>query len=60
MRFHHRGIGVVQQGAAAHGAMVGKAGILCLGDGMSFTTVAAAYILEGQHKGASGGENRLS
>ncbi len=34
--------------------------ILFLGDGMSFTTVAAARILDGQRKGGSGEENRLS
>ncbi|EWS77877.1 hypothetical protein AF72_08850 [Xylella taiwanensis] len=48
--------------AAANGAMAGKARnvILFLGDGMSFTTVAAAPILEGQRNGASGEENVLS
>ena len=34
--------------------------IVFLGDGMSLTTVAAARILEGQRKGNSGEENRLS
>ncbi len=48
--------------AAGNGAMAGKAKnvILFLGDGMSLTTVAAARILDGQRKGASGEENRLS
>src|SRR5690606_17325659 len=48
--------------AAARGAMRGRAKnvILFLGDGMSLTTVAAARILEGQRKGGSGEENRLS
>ncbi|MFT3756311.1 MAG: alkaline phosphatase [Pseudoxanthomonas sp.] len=48
--------------AAANGAMNGKAKnvILFLGDGMSLTTVAAARILDGQRKGQSGEENRLS
>ncbi len=48
--------------AAARGAMQGKAKniILFIGDGMSLTTVAAARIMEGQRKGASGEENRLS
>src|SRR5690606_29268876 len=34
--------------------------IVFLGDGMSLPTVAAARILEGQRKGGSGEENRLS
>ena len=34
--------------------------ILFIGDGMSITTITAARILEGQRKGASGEENRLS
>ena len=34
--------------------------ILFIGDGMSLTTVAAARILEGQRRGQSGEENRLS
>ena len=34
--------------------------IVFLGDGMSITTIAAARILEGQRKGQSGEENRLS
>ena len=34
--------------------------IVFLGDGMSTATIAAARILEGQRKGASGEENRLS
>ena len=48
--------------AAARGAMTGRAKnvILFIGDGMSLTTVAAARILEGQRKGNSGEENRLS
>lgn len=48
--------------AAQRGAMSGKAKnvILFLGDGMSLTTVAAARILDGQRKGGSGEENRLS
>ena len=48
--------------AAQRGAMAGRAKnvIVFLGDGMSLTTVAAARILEGQRKGSSGEENRLS
>lgn len=48
--------------AAARGAMAGRAKnvILFIGDGMSLTTVTAARILEGQRKGSSGEENRLS
>jgi alkaline phosphatase len=48
--------------AAGRGAMQGRARnvILFVGDGMSLTTVAAARILEGQRKGASGEENRLA
>ena len=48
--------------AAARGAMAGKAKhiILFVGDGMSLPTVAAARILDGQRKGASGEENMLS
>ncbi|RPE77189.1 alkaline phosphatase [Vulcaniibacterium tengchongense] len=48
--------------AAQRGAMAGKAKnvILFVGDGMSLTTVAAARILDGQRKGGSGEENRLS
>jgi alkaline phosphatase len=48
--------------AAQRGAMSGRAKnvIVFLGDGMSLTTVAAARILEGQRKGSSGEENRLS
>ena len=48
--------------AAARGAMSGRAKnlILFVGDGMSLTTVAAARILEGQRRGASGEEQRLS
>lgn len=48
--------------AAARGAMAGRAKnvIVFLGDGMSLTTVAAARIFEGQRKGGSGEENRLS
>ncbi|HEY5849334.1 MAG TPA: alkaline phosphatase [Lysobacter sp.] len=48
--------------AAQRGAMSGKARnvILFVGDGMSLTTVAAARILDGQRKGGSGEENRLS
>ncbi|MBB6366753.1 alkaline phosphatase [Xanthomonas sacchari] len=48
--------------AANNGAIRGKAKnvILFLGDGMSLTTVAAARILDGQRKGASGEENQLS
>jgi len=34
--------------------------IVFLGDGMSMTTITAARILDGQHKGESGEENRLS
>lgn len=47
--------------AAERGAMAGRAKnvILFVGDGMSLTTVAAARILDGQRKGASGEENRL-
>lgn len=47
--------------AAGRGAMRGRAKnvILFVGDGMSLTTVAAARILDGQRKGASGEENRL-
>ena len=47
--------------AAERGAMSGRAKnvILFVGDGMSLTTVAAARILDGQRKGASGEENRL-
>ncbi len=48
--------------AASRGAMAGKAKhiILFVGDGMSLPTVAAARILDGQRKGASGEENMLS
>jgi alkaline phosphatase len=48
--------------AARRGAMTGHAKnvILFVGDGMSLPTVAAARILDGQRKGASGEENRLS
>lgn len=48
--------------AARLGASRGKAKnlILFIGDGMSLTTVAAARIFEGQRKGGSGEENRLS
>lgn len=48
--------------AAARNASGGKAKnvIVFLGDGMSLTTVAAARIFEGQRKGGSGEENRLS
>lgn len=48
--------------AAARGAMNGRAKnvIVFLGDGMSLPTVAAARILEGQRRGDSGEENRLS
>ena len=48
--------------AAARGAMAGRARnvIVFLGDGMSLTTVAAARVFEGQRKGGSGEENRLS
>ncbi|MFT4179249.1 MAG: alkaline phosphatase [Thermomonas sp.] len=48
--------------AASRGAMSGRAKnvIIFLGDGMSLTTVAAARIFEGQRKGGSGEENRLS
>jgi len=48
--------------AHAHGAGHAQAKnlILFIGDGMSLTTVAAARILEGQRKGGSGEENRLS
>jgi alkaline phosphatase len=48
--------------AAARHAMSGKAKnvILFVGDGMSLATVAAARILDGQRKGASGEENMLS
>jgi alkaline phosphatase len=48
--------------AAARGAMGGRAKnvIVFLGDGMSLTTVAAARVFEGQRKGASGEEHRLS
>lgn len=48
--------------AAERGAMAGRARnvIVFLGDGMSLPTVAAARILEGQRKGGSGEENRLS
>lgn len=48
--------------AAERGAMGGRAKnvIVFLGDGMSLPTVAAARILEGQRKGGSGEENRLS
>jgi len=48
--------------AAARGAMAGRAKnvIVFLGDGMSLTTVAAARVFEGQRKGGSGEENRLS
>src|SRR4051812_9120220 len=34
--------------------------IVFLGDGMSITTITAARILDGQRKGQSGEENRLS
>ena len=34
--------------------------IVFLGDGMSITTITAARILDGQRKGGSGEENRLS
>lgn len=48
--------------AAANGAMRGRAKnvILFLGDGMSLPTVAAARILEGQRRHASGEENALA
>src|SRR5262245_51116436 len=48
--------------AAQRGAMQGRAKnvILFIGDGMSLTTVAAARILDGQRKGSTGEENRLS
>ncbi|GAB3388999.1 alkaline phosphatase [Lysobacter fragariae] len=48
--------------AAQRGAMSARAKnvILFVGDGMSLTTVAAARILDGQRKGSSGEENRLS
>lgn len=48
--------------AANLGASKGRAKnlILFVGDGMSLTTVAAARIFEGQSKGGSGEENRLS
>jgi len=48
--------------AAARGAMAGHARnvILFVGDGMSLPTVAAARILDGQRKGRTGEENRLS
>jgi len=48
--------------AAANGAMDGRAKnvILFLGDGMSLPTVAAARILEGQRRHASGEENALA
>lgn len=48
--------------AAQRGAMSARAKnvILFVGDGMSLTTVAAARILDGQRKGGSGEENRLS
>lgn len=48
--------------AAERGAMAARARnvIVFLGDGMSLPTVAAARILEGQRKGGSGEENRLS
>ena len=48
--------------AAERGASRARAKnvILFVGDGMSLPTVAAARILDGQRKGASGEENRLS
>jgi alkaline phosphatase len=48
--------------AATRGAMHGRARnvILFVGDGMSFPTVAAARILDGQRKGGPGEDNRLS
>lgn len=51
--------------AAAQRARAGTAGqarnlIVFLGDGMSIGTIAAARILEGQRRGDSGEENRLS
>jgi alkaline phosphatase len=48
--------------AAARGAMQGRARniILFVGDGMSFPTVAAARILDGQRKGGPGEGNRLA
>ena len=50
--------------AAAHAnatrAAHAKNVIVFLGDGMSITTVTAARILDGQRKGSSGEENRLS
>lgn len=48
--------------AARRGAPAGRARnvILFVGDGMGFTTVAAARILEGQQRGAPGEEHRLA
>ena len=48
--------------AAERGAMHGHARnvIVFVGDGMSFTTVAAARILDGQRKGGPGENNRLA
>ena len=50
--------------AAAHANAVraahAKNVIVFLGDGMSITTITAARILDGQRKGGSGEENRLS
>lgn len=46
----------------ARGGTAGRARnlIVFLGDGMSLATIASARILEGQRRGASGEENRLS
>ena len=48
--------------AKSRGPVTGKARnvILFLGDGMGFSTVTAARILEGQQRGQPGEENRLS
>ena len=46
--------------ANARGPAHAKNVIVFLGDGMSITTITAARILDGQRKGGSGEENRLS
>jgi len=48
--------------AAARGGTAGRARnlVVFVGDGMSLATIAAARILEGQRRGDSGEENRLS
>ncbi len=52
--------GAAQARANAAGAAKAKNVIVFLGDGMSLPTIAAARILDGQQKGGSGEENRLS